>query len=618
MFKKCLRIKICLFLTLFLLFGGVSVIRAATVGEVRNFYIDSSYDLYDREEIEAQLLGISNSSYLYADKSWWEKLTSEDKNRINIKLYELAEEFDEKIYPTLTSEFGSEWKPGIDNNNRITILFHLMEEDNGGYFNSGDEYSRFQNSESNKREMVYLNANYITSNVIKSFLAHEFVHLITFNQKEKTQWVVEEIWLNEARAEYAPTLCGYDLEYQGSNLRNRVNEFLENPSDSITEWQGASADYGALNLFTQYLVDRYGVRILSDSLKSSRKGIESINYALEKNGFEEDFSQVFTDWTIAVLVNDCSFGEKYCYENENLKDLRVVPQSNFLPLTPESSLSVNYGTKNWAGNWQKIFGGRDTLTFEFKGGEGNNFKVPYLICQDSNNCSIDFLVLDEEQKGEIILEDFNTKYTSLTIIPSLQSKLFGFNGIEPTYLFNWKATISNGTDEDEDEDEDQDEDEDEDEDQDEDEDEGEDQDEDEDEDEDEETEMIRQLLSQIAYLKAEIAKVQAQIAAVPGRITVSCQRFNNNLYYGMMGNSEVRCLQQFLKNQEPEIYPEGLVTGNFLSLTKTAVIKFQQKYANDILAPWGLTSGTGYVGSTTRAKLTSLLSDSTSGVRTSR
>jgi len=571
MFKKVFKIKICLFLALFLLLGTFSLARAATIREEDNFYIDSSYDLYDREEITAKLIKINSRSYFYVDKSWWGKLTSKDKNRINIKLHELAEEFDEKIYPTLTSEFGSEWKPGIDNDNRVTILFHLMKENDGGYFNNGDEYSRFQNPRSNQREMVYLNANYITGNVIKSFLAHEFLHLITFNQKERIWRIEEEIWLNEARAEYAPTFCGYDSEYQRSNLQNRVNEFLKNPSDSITEWQGVPADYGALNLFIQYLVDHYGKKILTDSLRSSKVGIESIDYALEKNGFKKDFSQIFTDWTIAVLVNDCSLGEEYCYKNENLKNIRIVPESNFLPLTSESSLSVSYATKNWAGNWQKIFGGKDTLTFEFKGGEGNNFKLPYLVCQDSNGCSINFLFLDEEQKGEIILEDFNTKYTSLTIIPSLQNKLSGFNGIEQDYLFNWKATISNEAEE------------------------------------KKETELIKQLLAQIAYLKSEIAKVQTQIAAILGETTASCQRFDNNLFYGMMGNSEVRCLQQFLKNQGAEIYPEGLVTGNFLSLTKSAVIRFQEEYAPEILNPLGLEEGTGFVGIMTRAKINELL-----------
>ena len=75
----------------------------------------------------------------------------------------------------------------------------------------------------------------------------------------------------------------------------------------------------------------------------------------------------------------------------------------------------------------------------------------------------------------------------------------------------------------------------------------------------------------------------------------------------MSNNPEVRCLQEFLKAQGPEIYPEGLVTGNFLNLTKAAVIRFQEKYADDILAPWGITEGTGLVGRTTRAKLNELL-----------
>ncbi|GAI63394.1 unnamed protein product, partial [marine sediment metagenome] len=72
------------------------------------------------------------------------------------------------------------------------------------------------------------------------------------------------------------------------------------------------------------------------------------------------------------------------------------------------------------------------------------------------------------------------------------------------------------------------------------------------------------LLAQIEFLKAEIAKVQAQINAIlaeRGQL-VSCQKFENNLYYGLK-SSEVRCLQEFLRAQGKEIYPEGLVTGFF-------------------------------------------------------
>ena len=53
----------------------------------------------------------------------------------------------------------------------------------------------------------------------------------------------------------------------------------------------------------------------------------------------------------------------------------------------------------------------------------------------------------------------------------------------------------------------------------------------------------------------------------------------------------------------------GNETNYFGSLTKSAVIRFQEKYRNDILAPWGFANGTGYVGRTTMEKLNELLGE---------
>ena len=550
-------------------------VSAVSLGQKADFFVDSTYDLTQREEISATLQRIGSNLYFYIDDDWFKTLNEQQRQEVELSLQNLDSEFYYKIYPVLTSTFGYEWKPGIDNDSYITILFHPIIEKAGGYFNNGDEYLRLQNPRSNEREMVYLNADYINSSLVKGFLAHEFLHLITFNQKDLVRDVSEEIWLNEARSEYVPTLLGYDDVYEESNLQWRIRSFINNPSDSLTEWQNRPADYGVTNLFIQYLVDHYGIAVLSDSLHSSKIGIPSLNEALKKNGFEENFSQIFTDWTIAILVNDCSLGERYCYLNKNLKNFQVNPLANFLPLTGESTLSVTRTTKNWTGNWFKFIGGQGDLKIEFIGDPETVFRIPYVTQSLSGSYSVDFFELDKNQRGEISIPDFRTKTVSVTIIPSTQSKISNFSDNEPAFTFFWSASTTaeevNPTPE------------------------------------KPISEMTREeILAKIAEIKENLTQLQAQLKELLAT-QISCQTLEEDLFYGLRNDERVRCLQEFLKSQGAEIYPEGLVTGNFLSLTQQTLIRFQEKYASEILAPLGLTQGTGYVGQMTRTKINQLL-----------
>ncbi len=91
-------------------------------------------------------------------------------------------------------------------------------------------------------------------------------------------------------------------------------------------------------------------------------------------------------------------------------------------------------------------------------------------------------------------------------------------------------------------------------------------------------------------------------ALPPGQTTKA--KILRDLSSGSNGD-DVKTLQQILLDEG--VYPSGLITGYFGSLTKEAVIRFQEKYKNEVLVPGGLQNGTGYVGKATRAKLNSLI-----------
>ncbi|MFH1841407.1 MAG: peptidoglycan-binding domain-containing protein [Candidatus Nealsonbacteria bacterium] len=563
----------------FLIFLPFSGNAQEVLGQSKNFNVEASYDFYQRSQITATLIKISPTVYWYMDDSWWKEIGSEKKEEIEQSLNALSEEFEINIYSILTGVFGSEWSPGIDKDTRITVLIHQMKDETGGYNDTTDEYPKLQFPDSNEREMIYLNAQYINTNNAKVFLAHELVHLITFNQKDKKYNASEDIWLNEARADYSSTLLGYDDDYKESNLQRRVKDFLNKPSDSLTEWRETPADYGIAHLFIQYLVDHYGIQILADSLKMKETGIESLNAFLYQKGFKEDFAEIFNNWTIAVLINNCDVSEKYCYFNKNLKDFRITSLINYLPFIGKSTLSVTNTTKDWAGNWHKFIGGKGTLKLEFVKDSKIIFKVFYIIEDSAGNVIINSLEFNGNQRGEIFIPDFGSKNISLTIIPVAQNKTSNFMKIESSYSFFWSVSTQ----------------------------------------EEEEvdislppiekpvSEMTREeLLGRIAQLQTILLQLQAQLNKLLG-IETTCQEISQNLYSGMHNDSQVRCLQEFLKSQGSEIYPEGLVTGNFLALTQQAVIRFQEKYSAEILTPLGLKKGTGYVGLRTRLKINELL-----------
>ena len=106
-------------------------------------------------------------------------------------------------------------------------------------------------------------------------------------------------------------------------------------------------------------------------------------------------------------------------------------------------------------------------------------------------------------------------------------------------------------------------------------------------------------------LQAQITTLQEQLAEIQVTPVTWCHDFNVNLRIGDSG-SEVKALHTALEKEGFIISSSEKTRSYFGEFTASAVVGFQEKYKEEILDPWGLTHGTGFVGNTTRAKLNNL------------
>jgi hypothetical protein len=227
-----------------------------------------------------------------------------DQNTIN----SIISQFDDAIYPNETSTFGSEPNPGIDNNAKIFIF--LLDIRDGytqgssyinGYFNPLDEHDASISPYSNQKEIFYMDINpgIPGSSEFLRTLAHEFQHMINWQQKTNLRGVYEDTWLDEAMSEIAPVVCGYGPDYE------QVYAYELVPWDSLVGWNDTLYDYATVYMWAQYMKDNVtdkdgsGNGIFWNIDHTSNTGINAVNSALSAVGYGKDFTGIFGDWSIA-------------------------------------------------------------------------------------------------------------------------------------------------------------------------------------------------------------------------------------------------------------------------------------------------------------------------------
>ena len=297
--------------------------KGVRVGDIESFW---TLNVATKQpmQIEAELRHIGKNCYIYLELEQDLRVTQET-------LENLAKQFDEGIYPTNHKFFGTEDKPGIDFDDRVTLLFLNIQDGwepgkgyVAGYFSPMDGVSSSLWDFSNEREMVYLDVypgdpkrpDYL------GILAHEFQHMQHANYDRK-----EELWLNEAMSQIAFYVNDFGHAPQ-------ILAFIKNADTQIDEFNNGLDDYGSVYLFVYYLLTKHigsletAAPILKEIVASKDRGLASVEAVLHKNGINVNLEEVIADWLIANFVNDPTLANgKYGYDNT--LPMKVQPSHHF-------------------------------------------------------------------------------------------------------------------------------------------------------------------------------------------------------------------------------------------------------------------------------------------------
>lgn len=442
--KKYFAIAIFLTLTVFfsIFFGNINKSEAATevVGERKVFFLEKNYDRLKRESASFILKNVGINSYVYVDEQYYNGISFQEQQLISPKLEEYMNEFDNVIYPGLTSFWGEFTKANIGNS-PLTIAFLDMIDNAAGYYNNGDFIGVDLNPKSNNRNIIYININMLGNPRLKYFIAHEFQHLITSANKEVIINKWEDVWVNEMLAEFSATILGYNNNNQDSILRKRAEEFMRVQMEPLLEWKNKFSDYSAISLFAEYLYERFGFDFFKNIMNGENIGIQGVNDAIKITGSAENFRDIFSDWLVLLYYNNPAMGDYY-YKNRQLSGIQLPLTQSIVP-EKNRAVTIAGESKDWTQNYY-YFKGRESgeLTLSFVSQNYNGFGAVYVVEKKNGKKEIGIKYFYKGPET-LNISDFGDSADGVLVAPFFSAKTSDFTEDDPTYSFSVIAELKN-------------------------------------------------------------------------------------------------------------------------------------------------------------------------------
>jgi hypothetical protein len=277
-------------------------------GEQDTFWV-TNVNTNENFQVDATLQYVTSHVYF-----WVENGVNYDQD----ELADLADAFEEKMYPTNREFFGSEWSPGIDGDEHIYILYARgLGMSIAGYFSSADSTHPLAHEYSNGHEMFLFNADNtdLGEDFTYGVLAHEFQHMIHWYQDRN-----ETSYLNEGFSELAAFLNGYDIG--GADWL-----YSTDPDLQLNDWpndqNATSPHYGAGFLYLAYFLDRFGEDATKALVRDPENGLDSVDNVLSQISATDELTDqpitaddLFMDWVVTNYLLDANVGDgRYIYNN---------------------------------------------------------------------------------------------------------------------------------------------------------------------------------------------------------------------------------------------------------------------------------------------------------------
>jgi len=327
---------------------------ALLVGSVRSFQFDDFGDV-SQQTVTATLAATNSRAEAWIDNNTSAITAAEVQSQID--------RFSDNTYPVITSVFGA--PSDVDGDGKVLFLYTELVDQVGGVVGFYSAQSLFSNSDGgngNQADMMYIGLAGEDS-FFESLLAHEFQHLISYNQHVLVRNGENEFSsINEAMSHVAEDLV--DQHAEGGNPGN-IRTYTENPEiySLLSESAHASGARGTAYTFARSMIESFGDGVPASLVQTGLSGIANVE-AVSGQTFEQVYETYLARMYLAGSGLNTSYDYSYPFFTDPATGGRSIPLPNDRALSTES-VTITGTTKAFAASSIRLMGtGISTISID--------------------------------------------------------------------------------------------------------------------------------------------------------------------------------------------------------------------------------------------------------------